>query len=304
MRIISLIPSSTEIVCALGFGKHLVGRSHECDYPPEVEKLPVCSRPKINIQATSCQIDLEVRALLKKSSSVYEVNVNRLKILKPDLIITQDQCEVCAVSLKDVQNALCDWRGTQPKIVTLRSNTLMDVWEGIDKVAQALGQPDKGKRLVKEYQTRIETISKKAKKLGKKLKVACLEWFDPLMIAGNWVPQFVLKLGGESLFGKSGYASHSIPLRSLIKEDPDCIITMPCGWDMERSLQEITVLTKKKEWPKLKAVGEGWVYLTDGNQYFNRPGPRLVESFEILAEIMYPESFCFGHQGKAWRKWE
>ena len=304
MRIVSLIPSATEIVCALGFEDSLVGRSHECDYPETVKRLPVCSEPKLNPKGTSFEIDQSVQALVRESLSVYRVDANKLKTLKPDVIVTQDHCEVCAVSVNDVERAVCDWLESKPKIVTLRPDTLMDVWKGIIQVAEVLGVPQKAKILIAQYESRMRATSQKALQLGRSPSVVCIEWFNPLMSAANWMPEFVTMLGGKNLFGESGRHSPKIDWQDVRKKNPDIIVIMPCGWDMERSLQEIETLTQKPGWDDLKAVREAQVYIVESNQYFNRPGPRLVESLEILAEIMYPGSFQFGHEGKGWQRFE
>ncbi|MDO8675102.1 MAG: cobalamin-binding protein [Candidatus Omnitrophota bacterium] len=302
MRIVSLIASSTEIVCALGFEGSLVGRSHECDYPLDVRQLPACSEPKFNIHGTSREIDERVKTIVRESLSVYRVDTERLKALKPDVIITQDHCEVCAVSLKDVQEAVCDWVGDEVKIVTLRPNALLDVWQGIRQVADALGQPNQAEKLIRHCQERMSDIARKTKSLPQHPSVACIEWIEPLMCAGNWVPELVEMAGGKDLFGKPGEHSPWMSWEQLHQADPEVIIVMPCGWDIERIRQEMPILMKNPGWHQLKAVRQNKVYLTDGNQYFNRPGPRLVESLEILAEIMHPKVFQFGHEGVGWQR--
>lgn len=300
MRIVSLIASATEIVCALGFENQLVGRSHECDFPEPIICLPTCSAPKIDVSASALEIDRQVKEVVQKSLSVYQVDVEKLKQLNPDVIVTQDHCEVCAVNLKDVEQAVCDWLGKKPKIVSLRPNSLSDVWLDIKNIAQALEVPERGEDLVTTMIKRMTKISIKAKSLKQKYSVACIEWFDPLMAAGNWVPELVEMLGAEDLFGQAGKHAPWMKWEPLMRKDPDLILTMPCGWGLKRSRKELCSLTTRPEWDSLKAVRNGNVYLTDGNQFFNRPGPRLVESMEILAEIMYPGDFQFNHN-KSWQ---
>ena len=300
MRIISLIASATEIVCALGFEDSLVGRSHECDYPPEVQQLPACSEPKFDIRGTSREIDERVKSIVRESLSVYRIDTAKLKALKPDVIITQDHCEVCAVNIKDVQEAVCDWLGNEVKIVTLRPNALADLWQGIRQVADALGQPQQAEKLISHCQERMSGITQKVENLHQQQSIVCIEWIEPLMCAGNWVPELVDMAGGKDLLGKPGKHSPWMSWEQLQEADPEFIIVMPCGWDIERTRQEMPVLVKQTGWHQLKAVRQNKVFLTDGNQYFNRPGPRLVESLEILAEIMYPHVFSFGHQGQGW----
>jgi len=299
-RIVSLIASATEIVCALGFEDSLVGRSHECDYPPSVLQLPACSEPKFNVHGTSREIDERVKSVLRDSLSVYRVDIEKLKSLNPDIIITQDHCEVCAVSLNDVEEAVCHLLGDETKIVSLRPSALADVWQGMRQIADALGQPDRAEKFIKRCQERISDITQKTKDLPQRPSVVCIEWIEPLMCACNWMPELVDMAGGRDLLGKTGRHSPRVSWEQIQQSDPDIIIIMPCGWDIERTRQEMPILMKNHGWHQLKAVRQGQVFLTDGNQYFNRPGPRLVESLEILAEIMHPQIFSFGHQAKGW----
>lgn len=300
-RVISLLASTTEIVCALRCEDRLVGRSHECDFPPSVTHLPVCSQPNIKTEASGREIDRQVKTLLEQALSIYRVDPDKLRELKPDLILTQTQCEVCAVTPKDLEEALAQWVGSRPRIVATEPNSLLDVWTDIGRVAEALGVPEEGRRLVEKLKQRIAAIEKKAGRLQNKPTVASLEWIDPLMAAGNWMPELVLKAGGINLFGKAGKHSPWMSWEELRQKDPEVIVTLPCGWDIERTRKEMPVLMTKPEWLKLRAVRKGRVYLADGNQYFNRPGPRLVESLEILAEILHRDLFVFGHQNHGWQ---
>jgi iron complex transport system substrate-binding protein len=299
-RIVSLIASATEIVAALGLLDRLVGRSHECDYPPAVTRLPMCSEPKIDVHGTSREIDERVKAVLQEAVSVYRVFGDELERLSPTVIITQTQCEVCAVSLADVQAAVCDLVGSNPKIVALEPMDLRDVWRDILQVADAVGVPERGRELTANLQNRLKVIQSKTAGLSKRPRVACLEWIDPLMAAGNWVPELVEIAGGVNLFGKAGLHSPWMTWEELVASDPDVIAIMPCGFDISRTMSELGPLTSRAEWARLSAVKTGRVVVTDGNQYFNRPGPRLVESAEILAEIFHPGEFDFGHKGTGW----
>jgi iron complex transport system substrate-binding protein len=300
-RIISLIASSTEIVCALGFEGQLVGRSHECDYPPSVKALPVCTAPKFNPNGTSLEIDQRVKEILEKSLSVYRVDPAILEQLRPDVIITQSQCEVCAVSLKDVEQAVCELVSSNPRIVSLEPNALADVWADIQRVAEALSTPDRGVKLVTELQQRMAVMANKARLLPEQPTVACIEWIEPLMAAGNWMPELVEMAGGANLFGLAGKHSPWLTWEQLVEANPEVILILPCGYDLSKAREEMPALTSKPEWPQLSAVHNQRVYITDGNQYFNRPGPRLVESLEILAEVFHPKVFHFGHEGAGWQ---
>ena len=299
-RIISLIASATEIVCALGYEDQLVGRSHECDYPPSVTRLPVCTEPKFDTVGTSREIDQRVKNILADALSVYRVHADKLKELRPDVIVTQSQCEVCAVSLRDVEHALCNWVGSRPQLVSLEPHTLSDVWQDIHRVAEALGEPARGDELVGRLKRRMSAILEKARALPQRPTVACIEWIDPLMAAGNWMPELVEMAGGVNRFGLAGKHSPWMTWEQLRQEDPEVIVVLPCGFDIDRSRREMPALTQRSDWAELRAVRNRRVCLTDGNQFFNRPGPRLAESLEILGEVLHPAVFHFGHEGSGW----
>ena len=299
-RIISLIASATEIVAALGFSDQLVGRSHECDFPSLVERLPTCSASRVDIGAPSRVIDEQVRSIVASALSVYSVDPDLLNELAPTVIITQTLCEVCAVSLKDVQRAVCKLVTSQPRIVSLEPMSLGDVWTDIQTVATALGDPDRGTTLVANLRQRLAAIADRTADLPSRPSIACVEWIDPLMMAGNWVPEIVEAAGGANLFGTAGQHSGYLEPAALAAVDPDVIAIMPCGFDIERARQEMPALTARPEWAGLSAVANDRVYITDGNQYFNRPGPRMVESAEVLAELLHPDIFDFGHRGPGW----
>lgn len=301
-RIVSLIASATEIVCALGFEAQLVGRSHECDFPTSVKRLPVCTSPKFAVAGLSYEIDQRVKAILQESLSVYRVDAGRLEELQPTHIITQSQCEVCAVSLKDVEAAVCQFTSSQPVIVSLEPNSLADVWTDIRRVAVALNAPEQGTALTANLQERMSVIAARTRVLKTKPTVACIEWIEPLMAAGNWMPELVAMAGGVNLFGETGRHSPWMSWDELTSKDPDVIFISPCGFDIARTLEETQLLTGKPAWNKLKAVRAGRVFIGDGNQYFNRPGPRLVESLEILAEILHPALFNFSHEQTGWTR--
>ncbi len=300
-RIVSLIPSATEIVCALGFESHLVGRSHECDYPESVRKLPICSEPKFKVDIPSREIDGYVRAILREALSVYRVYDDVVKQVQPDVIITQTQCEVCAVSLKDVERATCDWLGSGAQIVALEPNGLDDVFADIERVADALDVIGRGKEVVAQLRQRMADIAGRTRDLADKPRVMCIEWLDPLMAAGNWMPNLVEMAGGINLVGAPGQHSPWLNWDDLIAADPDVVILLPCGFSIAKARRDLPVLTTRPGWDALSAVRRGQIYLTDGHQYFNRPGPRLVDSLEILAEIFHPDTFHFGHEGAGWQ---
>jgi len=303
-RIVSLIASATEIVCALGFEKQLVGRSHECDYPASIRHLPICTAPKFNVDGGSREIDERVKVTLQESVSVYHVDAAQLQALRPNVLVTQSQCDVCAVSLRDVEQAVCTWGEARPHIVSLAPNALADVWTDIRQVAAALNVPERGEQLIEQLQQRMACIADRARDLPRKPTVACIEWIDPLMAAGNWMPELVDLAGGTNLFGQAGKHSPWMTWEQLCASDPDVMVVLPCGFDLARTRSEMPALSDKPEWPRLKAVREQRVYVTDGNQFFNRPGPRLVESLEILAEGFHPNFFSFGHEGEGWQRYD
>ena len=303
LNIVSLIPSATEMVCALGCQAQLKGRSHECDFPPGISDLPICTAPNLSVDGTSQEIHERVSGILQNALSVYRVEMDIIRDLKPDIIVTQTQCDVCAVSFTDVEKALKECLEIQPTVISLHATNLQGVWDDIQRVAQGLGKEQEGQKLLATYQTRVSTIADRCKNESFQPSVACIEWMEPLMAAGNWVPELVELAGGQSVFGEPGAHAPWITWEALAEADPDMLILMPCGFSMPRIEEEMCNLTKNPLWSTLKAVQNGHVYLTDGNQYFNRPGPRLVESLEILAEILHPTCFQFGHTGTGWRQW-
>lgn len=301
LRIVSLIASASEIVASLGLTRFQVGRSHECDFPPEILSLPICTSPAFATEGTSAEIDQRVKSQVANALSVYEVSREILDTLQPTHVITQTQCRVCAVSLEDVERALTGWVASRPKLVALEPNSLADVWTDIRRVAQSCGVADRGEQVVTDLQSKMQAIATRAHSASFQPRVACIEWQEPLMAAGNWVPELVEMAGAVNLFGEAGAHSPWMTWRQLVDADPGVIITMPCGFDLARTGSEMYWLTNRPEWSKLRAVQAGQVYLADGNQYFNRPGPRLLESLQILAEILHPELFPPSLESLAWR---
>ena len=298
-RVLSLLSSTTEIIYALGCGDRLVGRSHECDYPEEVSELPICTIPKFNVDGTSREVDDEVKSLVQSALSIYYINEKLLKELKPDIIFTQSQCEVCAVSVSDVENALKNITGLSSRVISVEPNSVEDIFNDILTIAEILNVRKKGKELVESIKTKIDNTEKIVYQKSSP-SVAAIEWIDPLMAAGNWVPQLIRVAGGKNLFGEEGKHSPWMKYNDLLDQDPEIIIVMPCGYDINKSLIEIKTLESKKDWGSLKAVSNRNVYITDGNQFFNRPGPRIIESLEILLEIIHPELSESKHIGSGW----
>jgi len=300
-RIVSLIASATEIVHALGQFPNQVGRSHECDFPPEVTRLAVCTKPTIDIHADSREIDRSVKDRVRNALSVYDVYDDVLERLQPTHIITQTQCEVCAVSLRDVERSVASRLASKPKIISLTPNALADVWDDIQRVADSLDIAECGNNLIASLKARMFAISERSRAVSEWPTVACIEWIEPLMAGGNWTPELIDMAGGVNLFGEAGKHSGYFTWDELERSDPDVIVISPCGFDIERTVQEMHWLTDRPTWHGLRAVRQDSVYLADGNLYFNRPGPRLVETLEILAEMLHFEGES-KFQGVAWQK--
>lgn len=300
MRIVSLLASATEMIAALGCLHELVGRSHECDYPSEVLQLPLLSTVQINTQLSSAKIDAQIKQLVRqkeavqndaiKALSIYAIDLALLQRLQPDVIFTQTQCEVCAVSEKDVQQALSQTIGLHPRIVSLTPYQLQDVWEDMLRVGAALERQQQAKDLVEQYQQRLKGLQERVRACSPnqhKPRVAILEWLDPLMGAGNWIPELITYAGGVPVFGEVGMHSPWLNWEELQQADPEVLILSPCGFSLERTLDELPHLRNHPAWQQLKAVRQKRVYIVNGNDYLNRSGPRLVDSAEILAQIIW-----------------
>lgn len=299
-RILSLLASATEIVHALGLGRFQVGRSHECDFPEEVSRLPICSRPSFPVSGSSAEIDALVKERLRTAMSIYDLDSALIRQLAPTHIVTQTQCEVCAVSLNDVERALRAELDADCRIVALEPHALSDLWRDIGLVAAACDCESSGSALVQRLQSRMAEITNSVSVSAWSPRVAAIEWLEPLMAAGNWVPELIGMAGGENLFGQAGRHSPWMTWDQLVAADPDIIVALPCGFDIARIRQEIHWLTCRPGWPGLQAVRQKRVFLCDGNQYMNRPAPRLVESLQIFAEIFHPDRFAPTLEGTGW----
>ncbi len=297
LRIISLLPGATESVAALGLTQSLVGRSHECDYPPEVQQLPVCTQARLKSDRPSREIDQDVKQLVADALSIYQLDLDAIATLQPTHIITQDQCDVCAVSLPEVEAGLKQITGIQPQVISLQPISFGEIWTDLERLAKAFGispQP-----ALSSLQKRADACLEKTRNLPKPTVIA-LEWLDPLMSAGSWLPELIAMAGGECLLAEPGKRSPYLSWDALTNTNPDFIVIMPCGFDLDRTRSEAAVLPQHSDWGKLQAVQNRHVYITDGNAYFNRPGPRLVDSLEIMAEILHPGQFDRAYQGKGW----
>ena len=286
MRIASLLPSATEIVCALGARTELVGRSHECDFPPGVEDVPVLTSARIGPLPSSRAIDAAVRDVLKDALAIYQIDLEGLRKARADLIVTQDLCDVCAVSLQDVRSAVARLAQKDVAIVNLHPMRLDDIWSDLARVAEAIGRGAPGARIVQELRARVAEVDRRAAAAGERPRVLTIEWLAPVMVGGMWMPELVALAGGEPLLTRPGEHAPTPHPDQLAALDPDVVLVKPCGFPLRRTLEELDELRA--------GLPRGWrarVYAADGNAYFNRPGPRIVESLEILAACVHPGAF-------------
>ncbi len=289
-RIASLLPSATEIVCALGFREQLVGRSHECDFPAGVGAVPVLTRSRVRTDGTSKDIDRDVRQILRDVLAVYEVDVDALKAAAPTVVVTQNLCDVCAVSLEDVEQAL-EAIAVPAHVVSLSPTRLADVWEDLRRVGAALDGDAAAEGVVADLEARAERIRTRALAVPEKPTVLTIEWTDPVMVGGMWMPELVDLAGGVPLVTAPGEHAPTLDEQALGQLAPDVVLIKPCGFDLARTRAEaesLRALLDRLQWP---AWRKGRVYLADGNAFFNRPGPRLAESLEIMAACVHPQVF-------------
>jgi iron complex transport system substrate-binding protein len=286
-RIVSLLPSTTEIIAALGLKNQIVGRSHECDFPSSVQSLPACTQPKFNPNGQNYQINERVKALLQEGLSVYRVDAERLAKLNPDFIITQDHCKVCAASVDEVKKATQKHLQSTVEIISVSPTNVSQVYDSITQIAEALDVVEAGVDLIKSMRDDLSSLKQQTKSLSNKT-LLCIEWLDPLMSAGNWVPELAKIAGAKTLATEAGVHSPWINWENIVALNPQVICIMPCGYSIEDSIAEMHTLTAKEEWNDLKAVQNRQVFIMDGHHYFNRPGPRLTQSARILAEVLHP----------------
>ncbi len=302
LRVISLLPSATEMVVALGGLGNLVGVSHECDTPADVKILPRLSEPKFDPDGTSREIEDRVRAVLEEALGVYRIDGERLKALKPDVIITQSHCQVCGVSEAGLLAAVEQWLDYLPDIVTLMPTDLAGVWDDTRKIAEALGREPEGEVFIQRITEAMQAIAAKAHQAGTKPRVSFIEWLDPLMAGGNWMPELVDMAGGINLISRAGEKSPWTSFDDMEQADPDLIFVAPCGFELDACERDLREISQNPSWQGLRAVQSGQVFYADGHHYFNRPGPGFLTSLKILAEIFHPDIFPPDNFGK-WKKW-
>jgi iron complex transport system substrate-binding protein len=289
LRVASLLPSATEMVCALGAGPQLVGVSHECDFPDEVRGLPVLTRARVASRGSSAAIDASVRALVSEALSIYSVDEAALSRAAPDLIVTQDLCDVCAVSLADVERAVACLEGRETvRVLSLRPVRLADVMGDLERVGAALGRAEAGRALRRELEARVAAIAARTAASRARPAVASIEWIDPPMLGGTWMPELIELAGGRPVGIRTGELARTVSPEVLAALRPDVVLVKPCGFSLARALEERSEIRRVLAGP---LAGGARVYVSDGNAYFNRPGPRLVESLEILAACVQPDVF-------------
>ena len=289
-RIVSLLPSATEICFALGLGNRLVGVSHECDFPSEARSKPVLTAPKIDPHASSVEIDRQVSSLVSQGLSLYQIDEHLLRELRPDLILTQDVCHVCAVPFAEIREATCRLLGAEVDIVSLSPRTLSDVFEDIRRVGLVTGCEADAQGLVVKLQTRVDNLRVETLRL-RHPKVLVLEWLDPPMVASHWTPELVRIAGGDPILGYDAEPSRPTEWERITSAQPEVVLVAPCGFRIEQSLREMAALMNRPGFAQSPAVQSGHVAVADGSSYFNRSGPRLVESAEIAALAIHPEHF-------------
>jgi iron complex transport system substrate-binding protein len=288
MRIVSLLPSATEIVCALGLDEQLVGVTHECDFPPFVTRLPRVTRTLIPADAPSEEIDRLVRQRLRTSLALYTLDLPVLETLQPDLIVTQALCNVCAVAEDEVQAAACALVGA-PRIVNLEPTSLLEVFIAIEQVGRAAGVEQAAGEVIRGLQARVDAVVTRTAGLRRRRRVALLEWLDPPFSCGHWSPELVRLAGGVEVLGREGQPSRTLDWDMVAESQPEIVFIACCGLGVERTLRDVTRLSAASGWRALPAVAAGRVYVTDGSHYFSRPGPRLVDGLEILAHALHPD---------------
>lgn len=293
-RIASLLASSTEMLFGIGLGDRVVAVSHECDFPADVVGLPRVTRTNVAADAASGQIDVEVRQMLSVGAALYGIDAARLAALRPDLIVTQAQCDVCAVRYQDVLDLIRERPElSAATVLALNPMSLADVFADILRIGQAAGCSDRAEAYVAGLGRRVEAVRTVTAGMPPhaRPRAAAIEWTDPVMLGGNWMPELIEIAGGRCELAAAGRHSEYVEWEVVRHFDPEIVLIMPCGFDLRRSLAEHATLTKMPGWSQLSAVRDGRVFAVDGNAYFNRSGPRLVDSLELLAHLLHPERF-------------
>lgn len=287
MRICSLLPSATEILFELGAGDSVAGVTFECDFPPEARNKRVVVRTRLEHSEDPVEIDRQVQDFVARGESLYEIDRAAVQAIEPDLIITQDLCHVCAASPGDLASVLSDLR-RKPEVLSLNPQSLGDVWKDILAVGSAIGRTGQARELVDELEGRVLAVVQAVSGSSTRPRVACLEWLDPVYVAGHWVPEMVACAGGVDVFGKAAEPSFRQTWEAVLKANPEVIVIMPCGYGLQQAVKDFNIMTPPEGWESIQAVRDGRVYGVDASGYFSRPGPRLAGGVEILASILHP----------------
>ena len=303
-QIVSFLPSATEMACALGLSEQLVGITHECDYPPEVKGKPIVVRKALPIETMSQrEIDIAVSQRMEEGRSLYEVDEKLLQQLAPDLILTQDLCQVCAPSGNEVSQAL-NLLGKKPQILWLTPNSLEEIFANMQELGAATGHIKEAKKLITEGRARLQKIEAVTRNLAVRPRVFCMEWLDPVYCSGHWVPEMVRLAGGVDQVSQVGADSVRVPWEEVVEWQPEVLIVTPCGFDLEQTIKQSRQLFTYPGWTALPAVLNDRVYAVDANSYFARPGPRVVDGTELLAHLIHPELFSWNGSNNAYRRLE
>jgi iron complex transport system substrate-binding protein len=303
-RIVSFLPSATEMACALGLGDQLVGITHECDYPPEVAGKPIVVRNVLPIEKMSQpEIDVTVTQRIRDGLSLYQVDEKLLRELAPDIILTQDLCQVCAPSGNEVTQAL-ELLPKKPQILWLTPKSLAEIFDNLRELGQATGRVKEAEELIAAGRERLEKIAAATRNVANRPRVFCLEWLDPVYCSGHWMPEMVEIAGGVDALGRKGTDSVRIPWNDVLEWAPEVLIITPCGFNLDRVVEQTPQLFSNPGWSELPAVRNGRVYAVDANSYFARPGPRVVDGTELLAHLIHPELFQWEGPPEAFQRTE
>jgi len=290
MRIVSLLPSATEILYALGVGDQVVGITHECDFPPEVHAKPTLIKPRVDPTAAPAEIDRQVSDLVARGESIYAVDADLLASLAPDLIVTQDLCHVCAASPDDLAAALSRF-SRPPLVLTLTPHSLDDVWQDIVRAGEATNTRPRAAALAAELKAKVQAVACITAQVSVRPRVACLEWLDPIYVGGHWVPEMIAKAGGEDVLGRAGHPSFKVSVDEVAHSNADVILVMLCGYDAKRNAKEFHATQTPPSWDNLPAIRDRRIFAVDANSYFSRPGPRLADGVQLLAHLFNPGQF-------------
>ena len=301
MRICSLLPSATEVIALLGLSNELVGISHECDYPPSVKNVPIMVEPMISPHGLSSDdIDRQVHQLVASGQRLYRLNDHLLRQARPDLILSQDLCHVCAVTPDQLQDAICSLP-QQPTVLTLNPSKVHDVIDDVVRIGDAAGRSAEGHRLATHLRDRLDAIRTQLEDISHRPRVVCIEWLSPLYVAGHWVPEMVQLAGGQDVLAQPGSPSRVVTWDEVLAAAPDVLIVMPCGFSVKRTQTELFRMMQQPDQWRLSPNLAQRTFLVDASSYFSRPGPRLIDGIELLAAILHPSDHNHIHESMACR---